>query len=178
LIGPTGPANATGPTGVTGPTGGGVTGPTGVTGPSGAGPTGPTGAGVTGPTGPSGGPTGPTGTTGAASSFYDLSVFVQGLPFASELVWKFIAVRGFTLPASLTGSEATAGAASTGNVSFTIKKNGSSEGTVDFNTTATGSFTFSGSVSFAAGDILTIIAPSSPDATLADISIVLKGSTP
>lgn len=107
---------------------------------------------------------------------YDLSFFVGGLPGSSEVVLDYVAVRSFTFPASLTGSFFKAGAASTGSVSFTLKKNGSSIGTVAFAASATGAATFASPVTFAAGDVLQVVAPVSSDATLADIAFAFKGT--
>jgi hypothetical protein len=44
------------------------------------------------------------------------------------------------------------------------------------NVSATGSFTMASSATFAAGDLLTITAPATADATLEDISITFVGS--
>ena len=112
----------------------------------------------------------------AVDVFYDINVFIAGKPTAGELVYRHVAVRAFTLPASLTGSYASSVAASAANKDFTLKKNGSSIGTVSFNTSATGTFTFSSSVSFAAGDVLTIEAPAVADTTLSDITLSFKGT--
>jgi hypothetical protein len=68
-----------------------------------------------------------------------------------------------------------AGTASTGTATFTIKKNGSSAGTLAFTTSATGVFTIGSDITLAAGDLLQFFAPGSPDATLADIGITLAG---
>lgn len=175
--GSTGPTGVSGPTGTTGPTGSGPTGPTGtLTGPTGpTGTTGATGA-LTGPTGPSGGPTGstgPTGVTGPTGTAYDVAVWVEGIPASNEKVFTIVAVRAFTLPINLTGSQAKSGVASTNNVSFTIQKNAVNIGTVVFNVSTTGSFVFGSATSFAVGDQLQILAPSTSDPTLADIAIGL-----
>lgn len=108
--------------------------------------------------------------------FYDVVLFVQGKPTNAELVLRMEVGRAFTLPASLTGSQASARVASTSNVSFDIKKNGSSIGSVVFNVSASGTFTFSTATSFAAGDLLEVVAPSTADATLEDISITFVGT--
>jgi hypothetical protein len=113
---------------------------------------------------------------GAPASPYDLAVFVAGKPEDGELVLRFVAVRDFTLPQNLTGSQGKAAVASTGNVSFEIKKNGASVGSVTFDASATGSYTFASAVGFAPGDVLEIVAPATQDATLADIAIGLKGT--
>lgn len=107
---------------------------------------------------------------------YDLALSITGTPAASAYVLTFIVVNAFSLPAGLTGSSAKASTASTGTATFTINKNGSSIGSVAFAASSTGSFTFSSSQTFAAGDMLQIIAPGSQDATLANIGITLKGT--
>lgn len=113
--------------------------------------------------------------------FYDIFTFVASKPSAGELVYRLVAVRPFNLPSSMTGSYASAVTASTGSVDFTFKRNGNVIGTVNFNASGTGTFSFEDSnsdtdISFVAGDVLTITAPGSQDATLADISFSLTGT--
>lgn len=107
---------------------------------------------------------------------YDLGLFIPGAPTISQIVLRFNVVRAFTLPVSLTGSLATAGGASTGTATFTIKQNGTSIGTIVFTASATATFTFASAVTFAANDVITITAPGSVDATLSDISFNFKGT--
>lgn len=111
-----------------------------------------------------------------ASVAYDIAVSVSGKPGAGAIVGRLVAPRAFALPASLTGSVAKADVAATGSSTFSIKKNGSEVATLNFaasGTTAT--FTNASEDSFSAGDVLTIVAPGSQDATLADLGIVLRG---
>jgi hypothetical protein len=106
-----------------------------------------------------------------------LYLFAAGVPTANEVLWvqKFAKV-GFKLPASLTGSNATLQTAATASTTFTIKNNGSSIGTIVFGVGGTSAtFTFSSAVVFAVNDVLTIVAPASPDATAAGLAISLKG---
>lgn len=117
-----------------------------------------------------------TGTAWVQTGHYDVGFFVAGLMTASELVGMLVATRDFTIPVSATGSRAKSNAASTGDVSLTLKKNGSSFGTVRFNISATGSFTVASATAFAPGDILTLEAPGSADATLAGVAINLMGA--
>lgn len=105
-----------------------------------------------------------------------VSLFVEGTMSNAELVCAFATVTAFTLPTSLTGSVAKAGAASTADKSFDIQKNGSSIGSIRFNISATGTFTFASPVSFASGDLLQIKGPTTKDVTLGDVSISLLGS--
>lgn len=106
---------------------------------------------------------------------YTLAFYQENVMTNAQIVYKFIATVAFTLPSSLTGSYATAEAASTGNVHFDIKKNGSDVGDIVFNISTTGSFTFGSDQSFAAGDVLTITGPATADATLAGVGVSLKG---
>lgn len=106
---------------------------------------------------------------------YTIPTAVLGVPTNSQLCQYFVAVEAFRIVASATGSQAKAGVASTGTVSFALLKNGSGFGTVTFTASGTGTFTVGSDTDFAAGDILTITAPASADATLANIGISLKG---
>lgn len=112
-----------------------------------------------------------------ASAEIEVGFFVGGAPGNSELVGQLCAAGGFTLPVSLTGSVAYAGTAPTAAASLTLVRNGVSIGTVDFALGAnTGTFTFTTERAFASGDRLGVIAQATADATLADISITLKGA--
>lgn len=112
----------------------------------------------------------------AAALVYDVILYVQGEPTDAELVLRLEASRGFTLPAGAASSHASALVASTGTVVFDVLKNGVSFATVTFTSSATGTFTQASDSTFVAGDVLTITAPATADATLADISISLVGS--
>lgn len=110
------------------------------------------------------------------STQYDFYAFVSGVMTNNMTVLGLDAVRPFTLPINLTGSYAKAGTAATGSTTLTIKKNGSSIGTLVWAVSGTvATITFSAAVSFVATDILTIVGPASADATLADIRLSFKG---
>lgn len=103
--------------------------------------------------------------------------FFPGSPAASQIVHEEIFTTSTTFPASLTGSAAKAGTAATASTTFTITKNGSAIGTMVFAASAmVPSFTFASAVTFNLGDVLAIVAPASPDTTLANIVIALLGS--
>lgn len=105
--------------------------------------------------------------------------WIAGKPAAGAVVKRFIAARGFSLPAGISGAIAKAATAATATASFTLAKNGVPFGTMSF--AAAGSvptFAAATASSFAAGDVLTIIAPASQDATLADIAYYLPGVLP
>ena len=103
--------------------------------------------------------------------------FVAGKPTAGEEVARLAVSDAFTLPAGLTGSRGSAGVAATASAVFSLKKNGTEFGTATFaaaGTTAT--FAAASATSFAAGDVLTIVAPATADSTLADIALTLDGA--
>jgi hypothetical protein len=91
--------------------------------------------------------------------------------------FSYVFVGNRSLPLNLTGSHGAAGVAGTvGSTVFAIAKNGTNFGTMTFATSAT-TATFSATAqSFTAGDVLTVKAPSTPNATLANIAWTLKGT--
>jgi len=105
----------------------------------------------------------------------DLAIDFSGVP-ANSQKYTYITGRAFTLPASLTGSQTHIGTNPTSTLTVTLNKNGSSIGTIAFSTSGTPTITFASSVSFAAGDILTLVCPSTADVTGADIAVTLLGT--
>jgi hypothetical protein len=103
---------------------------------------------------------------------YDIASGLPGLPGASALVLIFTATRAITIPANLSGSTGTVGTNPTSTATYTINKNGSSIGAVIVSTLGVVTFTTTSGTakSLASGDRLTVVAPGSQDATLADVS--------
>ena len=113
---------------------------------------------------------------GGGTQPFDLHLFIPGVLADSQLVLRLKVTTAFTLPSGLTGSYFTAGVASAATATLTIKQNGSSIGTINFSTSATGAATFASDVTFAVGDLFTIEGPATHDTTLADVSIDLAGT--
>lgn len=108
---------------------------------------------------------------------FDVTAFYPGVPAASAKVTRVPLARAVSFPANFSGSVGIAAVAATSSTAFDVQKNGVSVGTITFAAGAsTATFTTSGAVTFAAGDYLSIIAPATPDATLADPGIVLAGT--
>jgi hypothetical protein len=108
---------------------------------------------------------------------YDVGGSYAGVPTASLVLARYPFPRTVVFPAGLTNSQGVAGTAATAQTDFDIKKNGSSVGTMRFAAAGTtASFIMASQTSFAAGDILTLVAPASPDATLANIGFALAGT--
>lgn len=118
-----------------------------------------------------------TAAIAGTSQPYDLTAFYPGAPTASALVTRVPFARTVTFAAALAGSVAKAKTAATAQTDFDIQKNGASVGTVRFAAAATSAtFIAASGFSCAAGDLLSIVAPATPDATLADIGFVLTGT--
>jgi hypothetical protein len=105
-----------------------------------------------------------------------LLIFAAGTFVANEVLWAQKFTKGWKLPTSLTGSYATLLTAATGSTTFTLKKNGTSIGTIVFAASGTvATFTFASPIAFVAGDVLTLTAPGTPDGTAAGLHVSLLG---
>jgi len=113
----------------------------------------------------------------AITNPYDLGGFFPGSPDAGQVVFRYLATRAVDFPVDLDGSQGLAGAAATGDTDFDVQVNGGSVGTMTFAASGAAA-TFAAPVEFAlaAGDVLDIVAPGTPDATLADIAWTLAGT--
>lgn len=111
---------------------------------------------------------------GSSPTLYDIGFFISGAPTNSQMVLRFKAPRAFILPGNASGSKGTVGTNPTSTAAFDVLKNGSSIGSISVSTGGVFTFTTTSGnpVSFAVDDILAIVAPTSADATMADIGVV------
>lgn len=110
---------------------------------------------------------------------YDVFAFHPGIPTNSAKMFRSKIPRAVTFAANFAGSQFTATANATGSSVFDIQKNGSSVGTCTIaagGTTPTFASSGGAAVSFASGDVLEILCPTTADATLANPSITLVGT--
>lgn len=118
------------------------------------------------------------GASVAPSVLYDIGGSTFQVPDNGAVLQRFMAVRDYRMPTSLTGSFASSAVATTGAAAYPIKKNGVSIGTIDYAAAATaGTFTFVADVDFAAGDVLTVEAPATADATHDGLVWTFKAQT-
>ena len=104
----------------------------------------------------------------------DIHVDFRGAPSGDEVVFRRVFARAVTIPTNFALSQTVAETAATAQTDFDVQVNGSSIGTISFAASATtATFTASSATTLNAGDKLEIIAPSTPDSTLADLSIAL-----
>lgn len=115
---------------------------------------------------------------GVSSIPYDVTFGYSGAPAANAEL-RFLVARAFTLYSvanlpSGVAHQCKAVTAATASTTLTIRKNGSSIGTMVFAASGTvATFTVASNVTFASGDVLSIIAPATPDTTLANVDITL-----
>ena len=105
----------------------------------------------------------------------DIASFAPGIPAADQRVMRYVAARAIEFPDDFAGSQGSASNGATALTVFRIRKNGSDFGLMVFGAGATtASFsTGAGALDCIAGDVIEVLAPSSPDATLANVALTL-----
>lgn len=105
----------------------------------------------------------------------DVSSFFPGVPGNNAIVAQFVALRAMGFPINAAGSKAVLAVAATASTVLTVKKNGTTIGTITFGVSGTiGTFAFAALTELAAGDVLTVANQASADATAAGVSITFK----
>ena len=105
-----------------------------------------------------------------------ISCFFTSTPTSSEVLAIYVAVEPITLADDFAGSAGTCGVNPTATFTMNVQKNGVTVGTIAISTG--GAFTFltsGGAVSLVSGDVVKIVAPSSVDATVANVAATLRG---
>lgn len=105
---------------------------------------------------------------------YDVPTFYPGIPTASAVLYRGKVARAVVAPANFAGAQFTGTANATASTVFDVQKNAVSCGSCTIAPgTLTPTFATTGGavVNFAAGDVLAVIAPATPDVTLADPAI-------
>jgi hypothetical protein len=106
-----------------------------------------------------------------------LSGSYSGRPSANLVLQNYVFAAPATVPAGMTGSQGTAAIAATGTAIFRIQKNGADVGTMVFAASATvATFSMSSATVCNAGDVLTIVAPATSDATLGNLAWTIMGT--
>lgn len=107
---------------------------------------------------------------------YDIGGTIVGQPTASAILLRYPAPRAVRFPSGMASSRGVAGTAAAASATFSIRKNGTQFATMQFASSAsTATFTAASDTDFAAGDVLTVIAPNPADINLADIGFALAG---
>jgi hypothetical protein len=115
--------------------------------------------------------------TGQGSSTIVSGSF-SGTPTADLVLQRYVFAAPATVPVGVSGSRGTASTAATATTTFNIQKNGANVGTMVFAPAAgAATFTMNSATLFNAGDVLTVVAPATPDATLANLAWTITGIT-
>jgi len=111
----------------------------------------------------------------AAAETIDIGSFVTSAPTTDELLLFYVPSVALNLPASFTGSTGYAKDVATAQTDLDVQLNGVSIGTIRFAAaTAVPTFINTGADAVAVGDRLEVIAPTVPDATLANFAFTLQ----
>lgn len=106
---------------------------------------------------------------------YDITWSWYDKPGAAEKLVNFVPNVDLELPTDLAGSVFRSDVAAASSAVFKIQKNGTDVATVTFAASATtGTLSTQAAVSFAAGDLLTVVAPASQDSTLEGVGFTLR----
>ena len=106
------------------------------------------------------------------------STWLLAAPGNDAQLVRWVMTEAVTFPALFSGGQVAIGVSATAQTTYSIEKNGTEVGTIVVETNDTFAFTSTASaaVAFAAGDVLTIEAQATADATLADVAITLIGA--
>ncbi len=116
------------------------------------------------------------GNSQGLGSDYPIAIFFPGTFNSNQEVTVINVLRAFRLRANCQGSIARLDVGTTGTVVFKIKKNGVQVGTFTFAPSATNAtFSMTDDTLFLSGDVLSIHAPTSADASAAFLSLGLLG---
>ena len=116
--------------------------------------------------------------SGRATVSTTVSGSVTGAATANQLVQRYVFARTVTFPVGLGGSQGSAGIVATASTTFNIQKNGTVVGSMVFAASATtATFAMPAATAFMTGDVLTVVAPPTPDLTLANLAWTFIGSS-
>jgi hypothetical protein len=106
-----------------------------------------------------------------------IGIYLEEPPNPMEIVCRYKFVEKTQFPINLTGSVGGAQTWGTGIQQYGLYRNGASIGSMTFHEspTDTATFTFPAQITFAPGDVLTIVAPTIPDPHMTGICFTLVG---
>lgn len=110
---------------------------------------------------------------------YQVPVWIYGKPLGNEILYSLEAPNTFVANQGMTDSVAGADTAATAQSVFSIQQNGVEFATVTFAAGATvGTIACAQQVIFLTGDVMNVVAPATPDATLSNVRMTLAFTRP
>lgn len=107
---------------------------------------------------------------------YDIALYDTDRPASGEQITKWVAPTAITFRAHLSESKGEADVEASAAAVFSLRKNGAEFATMSFALGASvAAFACAADTAFAAGDVLTILAPFPRDATLAGVAATIVG---
>lgn len=115
---------------------------------------------------------------GGGGGSYDMRFGFSATPGADDVIDTVPIARGLSLPANLAGSVATVLTDPTASFVMSLKDDGVEIATITISTAGAFTFATTGGTAktVSAGSILTLVAPTTPDATVAGMSLTILGS--
>ncbi len=108
---------------------------------------------------------------------YDIAIWDNNRPASGEILYEYTFPRAVAFEAGLTTSRGKSRVAATAESVFSFQKNGVEFGTMTFAIGATtATFAAASLTTFAAGDVLTVVAPNPRDDTLSGVHGTLAGT--
>ncbi len=111
--------------------------------------------------------------TDLATTIYDIGGSFEAVPGSLQVLLRYPVPRAISFSIDLGLSRMVAEIPATATSIFSIQRNNTEFGTASFLATASAAVVAGEATVFAAGDILTIVSPASPDATLENIGWAL-----
>ena len=109
----------------------------------------------------------------------NIAFYLETEPNPLEQVVRYVFTETTTFPEGLTGSQGDVGIAPTAPQAYELYWNNANVGSVNFSVSPDAvTFTFPHAITFEPGDVLTVVAPSSPDPHMASIAVTLVGTLP
>ena len=115
--------------------------------------------------------------SGSGNSYYDLRFGFSSTPASDEVLDIFVTGREITLPANLSGSVGSVVTNPTSSFVLLLKDDGTTIATITVSTSGTFTFATTGGTSqiVAVGSLLSLVAPTTVDATVADLTMTILG---
>ena len=112
---------------------------------------------------------------GSGNSYYDLRLGFSATPTSDEVIDTFVTGRELTFPANFDSSVGVVGVNPTSTFDLLLKDDGTTIGTISISTGGTFTFTtVSGTEKVvSAGSVITLVAPTTVDATVAEAAITI-----